>query len=386
QDTVFVSNSSIDSAGHYYIDYSTVVIRDTILVSVDSGQVLEIGPGTTLLFDTDVFVCEDGRIKIAGTSDDSVKIITIYGGAIYLWHSRSDNIIEYTNITYYYGGGRIGMEFSNLSFSHNTCFVEGGMSFLLYTNNILEINNSKFLGKSVPIWGTPMYPAFIGGHCAESKLVIHNTEIDSFASAIPVGFSSNVTVTNTVIHNCGTGIIVEGGDTASLYVNNCNIYDNIKGIKILALYSDSDTATINYCNFWGNDTDAVNYNLDSDSINMEYNWWGENPPDTTQIIGNIDYIPWLSDSIEQIQDSKLENKNNPIIFPNPAVEYVNVSLPDNYDFLVGVIDILGKRVLSKRSNGEPIQISGNNLSSGVYYFHIYDLFHSKSYSKKVIFF
>jgi len=92
-----------------------------------------------------------------------------------------------------------------------------------------------------------------------------------------------------------------------------------------------------------------------------------NSADTTDV---FDCDPWIlprkKPIVTGIQNQTVSQKN-PIIYPNPTSEKINILLPNHADDIVEIIDILGRKIYSKRIYGQNIELDVSNLTRGVYF-------------------
>jgi len=71
------------------------------------------------------------------------------------------------------------------------------------------------------------------------------------------------------------------------------------------------------------------------------------------------------------------------VYPNPAVDYVNLSFTEVINAEVRVFDITGKELLVKTFNDEKTSIDLSSYNNGVYLLHVYDLDNIKVITYKI---
>ena len=68
-----------------------------------------------------------------------------------------------------------------------------------------------------------------------------------------------------------------------------------------------------------------------------------------------------------------ETENNIFnVYPNPAIDVINVTFTENFNGLVSILNVTGKEVMSSTVNGAQHSVSTDGLSSGVYYVKVND--------------
>jgi len=69
--------------------------------------------------------------------------------------------------------------------------------------------------------------------------------------------------------------------------------------------------------------------------------------------------------------SKISTIENIDIYPNPAINFVNVELPFiEEEYVINVLDLSGRIVETISSNGGQMMLSTENLNSGLYMLHV----------------
>ena len=186
------------------------------------------------------------------------------------------------------------------------------------------------------------------------------------------------------------------------------IIDNPTGIKARfaePVVGDDNDPTSTGNNILDNDT----YNLHNSgeillpTIKAENCWWGESPPDTDKMVGNVDYTPWLTSepllqfSIGVHEDSQIPTRvmlyQN---FPNPLVggnsTQIKFSLPKAENVSITVYDVAGRKVRTlasgvKQPGYHYIRWDGHNdkgarVATGIYFYQM--KVGSKVMSKKIV--
>ncbi|HBN05966.1 MAG TPA: hypothetical protein DD434_09295, partial [Bacteroidales bacterium] len=60
--------------------------------------------------------------------------------------------------------------------------------------------------------------------------------------------------------------------------------------------------------------------------------------------------------------------DNCLVYPNPAIDYLDISLLNNKKIkLINLYDVFGKRLISQSFNQENLRIDISKLSSGMYF-------------------
>ena len=68
-----------------------------------------------------------------------------------------------------------------------------------------------------------------------------------------------------------------------------------------------------------------------------------------------------------------ETENNIFnVYPNPAIDVINVTFTENFNGSVSILNVTGKEVMSSTVNGAQHSVSTDGLSSGVYYVKVND--------------
>jgi hypothetical protein len=157
----------------------------------------------------------------------------------------------------------------------------------------------------------------------------------------------------------GAGIHSE--DSAAPDIDSCSILNNFgDGVS----NSISSTLTVNYCNIEGNTGYAVrNFNT-SDTINAEYNWWGNaGGPQAGSIFGPVDCDPWLTEPGVEEYETTAPLTLNLQVTPNPCryATTVRYSILDTRSSIqntkLGIYDASGRLVKSFRITPYALQSS-----------------------------
>ena len=68
-----------------------------------------------------------------------------------------------------------------------------------------------------------------------------------------------------------------------------------------------------------------------------------------------------------------ETENNIFnVYPNPAIDLINVTFTENFNGSVSILNVTGKEVMTSTVNGAQLSVSTDGLSSGVYYVKVND--------------
>jgi len=205
------------------------------------------------------------------------------GGGISCWSSSptiKENIIVNNTSGVQSSGGGIQLSggspiIVNNLISSNFAYSGGGIGTNWYSSDTAVIIGNTITDNNIYGWNWPWPGSAINCHVA----VLNNNII-----------SGN-----------------SGNSTASIYceyaiIDSCTISNNYKGV------SCGDNSEIHYCNIFGNDYGVSAWV--SSSVNAEYNWWGDasgpyhptlNPGGLGNWVSdNVDFIPWLTDSVQGI--------------------------------------------------------------------------------------
>ena len=60
------------------------------------------------------------------------------------------------------------------------------------------------------------------------------------------------------------------------------------------------------------------------------------------------------------------------VYPNPAIDVINVTFTENFNGSVSILNVTGKEVMTSTVNGAQHSVSTDGLSSGVYYVKVND--------------
>lgn len=220
-----------------------------------------------------------------------------------------------------------------------------------------------------------------GIHCRNSSPTIINNLIDGnttgnqhgagFGAGISCNQCSLILKHNTIVNNTtiGHGPFAEPGGIWLRYcagsLDSCTIVAN--GGECGVRLDASASFTINYCNIYGNSGYGIINNY-TPSINAEHNWWGDatgpfhatlNPGGLGNMVSdNIDFDPWLTDSVEWIG----------------VEEQPDVRPVDTYDNLTATI-FRGPLQLPKDKECKVFDITGRpvepeKITPGIYFLEV----------------
>lgn len=197
-----------------------------------------------------------------------------------------------------------------------------GDHFIIEGSNI-SINHGIFRYGELIIAPSQQTPS-IGG-------IITNSVFEySFSDSIVIGIGPGeiyvpVNITNTVFRYSYSGIRLSTGCFTESVISGCDFIQNSvygiscdngnSGIRVInSDFSGNGTAvrvdatsTVNlgstvsgggYNQFACNGVDVEN--LNATALPAENNWWGEAPPDTSKIVGSVDYEPYLAGPVREI--------------------------------------------------------------------------------------
>lgn len=185
------------------------------------------------------------------------------GGAIAAWYQPRLVFIKnsnFVNNSADYGGAIIkqvmegNINIDNCNFTNNKATYNGGAIETTSAQYLLDnITNSNFEGNTAGEEGNAIY-------ASRNNMTIFNCN-----------FTENI----------GTGSTLFLGSN-ELLMEGCNIYNNSTGILIED--AGFSSLTINYNRIFNHSVYDLKNNERTD-VNIDYNWWGNNNPDMTKILG-----------------------------------------------------------------------------------------------------
>ena len=227
---------------------------------------------------------QDGKLSLNNSSlEDGAYGVAVYSGAK-LWAYNTS--IENTGIgVYIYEGedtvyvdpqaslafcdiksNSIGVSVTEVSDVELTsCLIDNnpiGVTLLLGADIEMRANNIKNAITAVNCYNSS--PEIRKGNKIKSSLIGINC--DNYSDAV---------VESTTVSGNGKGIVIKNGSSPEL--GRALAAPASKGYNVIT-----------------NDTTYAIENLTGAGIKAERNWWGsESGPDTSNIYGSVDYIPWL---------------------------------------------------------------------------------------------
>jgi len=151
--------------------------------------------------------------------------------------------------------------------------------------NFNNISNAEVSGFTIaaPVMAVNVYNS--------PGITIRNCQLKGTSFGVSTNFASPVVRNNEVLNSTTTGIYLSTGAGTGVIAQNNRIEGNAKGI-----YAQSTPTLQNRHNSIKNNT---TYDLQATSgsgyISAQRNWWGENPPNSGQIVtvNGIDYTNYL---------------------------------------------------------------------------------------------
>lgn len=273
----FLHSGILHDAGYPYIGDFWVDMG--VVLTIEKGVILKVGS---------VSLESASSLIINGTQEEPVIVTS--------WDD--DEIGGDTNCDGPSAGGSFDIVGSNFSINHG-----------IFRYGELVI---------APSWQTPS----IGG-------IISNSVFEySYSDSIVITpYETNVpaNITNTVFRYSNSGIRLSSGCCTESVISGCDFIQNSvygiscdngnSGIRVMnsdflgngtAVRVDA-TSTVNlgstvsgggYNQFACNGIDIEN--LNAMALPAENNWWGEAPPDTSKIVGSVDYEPYLAGPVREI--------------------------------------------------------------------------------------
>lgn len=319
---------------------STMNCIQHALDSCSTGDTVLVGPGT--YYENILWPNTQGIELIGEVGPDTTIIDGDNGGTVITIISGADSTTILKGLSIQNGeaahGGGIRCEnssprFDNLIITENTAYYwDGPAGGGLYFSN----SNSTLLSVNINNNQTSSFnDTDVGGgiYCQSSNLKLTNVTISDNTALCGGGlactYGSPILTKVDILRNkawtwIGGGIYCMG--TSSPNIDSSSISNNA-GDGVYC--QNSSNPTINWTNIHGNTGYAI-YSSSSATINAEYNWWGDSGgPPSNAIYGQVDYDPWLTDSVHwQLGISMLEVITPLIIdvkvIPNPFTHMTDI--------------------------------------------------------------
>lgn len=150
------------------------------------------------------------------------------------------------------------------------------------SNNTISANHytgDSFLGSGILLYQ------------ARNGITLSGNHIFDTDDAILLNATHSALVQNNNVHDNVKGVRIEAGSASNNTILN-NVFDShIYGIDMSDTAGSGNIATNN--SFISNSTANVNNLHAVNSINVENNWWGVSNPPASSFVGLVDYTPWL---------------------------------------------------------------------------------------------
>ena len=166
-------------------------------------------------------------------------------------------------------------------------------TYCTIADNIIK-NSNTIAGIGIEVVAT--------GYCN----IINNTVTDNVYGIELISAHQNNLTGNNVSGNDLCGVRLEESNDNNI-TNNTIANTDGQGIAIMLIEENNDDPStgneINYNNIYGSTNKGV-YKDHTPSVDAEYNWWGdasgpdgEGPGSGDSVSTNVDYTPWLDDSV-----------------------------------------------------------------------------------------
>ena len=88
---------------------------------------------------------------------------------------------------------------------------------------------------------------------------------------------------------------------------------------------------------------------------------------------DLNNIVYKNNTGELLSANKVEANGSPKIYPNPAIDKINVSFNETVakSFQITMVDVLGKKIFSQTyENQSNVSIDAQNFDKGIYFLNI----------------
>lgn len=263
-----------------------------------------------------------------------------YGGALFLGTGNifNDNC-EYTDNYCQDNGGAIILLEGNINsynsvFKNNTACGYGGA--IRSHNATINCSDCLFMNNKANYSGGALYIQIDGKIICEDS-VFTNNSANSSGGAIQVNRNSSLNCVDCYFSKNNAlnmyGGAIRGGINSTINVSKCEFTNNFANQRGGAI--NGNNLSVTYSAFINNTCNNTNNTIDVNKIfTIDYNWWGNNTPDNSQVLeGNASIKPnntvYLTVNPTGISDG-LTNKNYTIIvnmnqYLNSAGELINLN-------------------------------------------------------------
>jgi parallel beta-helix repeat protein len=345
---------------------SPVTVSQTI--TVQSGAVLTIEPGVTVLMGAGNSIFVEGALVAAGTEADKITFTSASGtpspgdwGSIEFRNTaNAGSEVDHLIVEYGAGGERTGMIFYttgafgvNIS---NSLFRNSAVHGINLRASSPQITNSEFTGNN----GYGIFTDLSLSYVVENSTMSNNA-----VGGIRVPINSEAQISNNVIDSNPIGILIDNGGRP--LITNNQITDNGVGIRIVEVGATKPVISDNTIS--GN-TDFGAENLGSNLLDARFNFWGSalGPQVNTNPSGdgdritenNIEYTPWrfgAADLPVTVIDSNIEE--------NTTWEEGNVYLlTSNVNVTAGNTLTIEPGTVVKFGAGRSMTVTGQLIANG----------------------
>jgi len=432
---VISSNTTLLLANSPYIVTNNLLVQQGVKVIVE--------PGVIFKFNQGIYLQVDGEFQAIGTTGDSIIFTTNAGvtewNGINFTNSSIDYnsqsgvgcILDYCIVEKVYAQGSIAIDINACSPKISSSSIRNCTWTGLETNGnkphpIIVNNKIHDMGIGIIVsnnnWGLIQGNEIYNINDVEAvrlnRVVFIDNYVHDCTNAMAVRVQDTAIINNNIFENTKVAVGIIGGDA---HIIKCNTFNNNETNMVITCERHPLLINNNFLNYsgWNVYWDDYYYPYSNGScsnpngsgvyatIDLANNYWGGinnlqmdssiwDFSDDFSLKALISYIPALTDTVDfsQVDCSnplavnEIPSQNNNIdFFPNPFHDnaYLRIRgklLNEKYD--VSIINIFGtvvKKVLVTSS--EMINISRENLTSGIYFCQIISPENTR-YSAKII--
>lgn len=292
---LFLLSISLSSVNATTIDITSTDDLGHTISTANNGDEINLDNGTYTTNVTNIII--DKNLTIQGKNSQNTIIDAEKFGRIF--NITPGNTLTLINITLKNGKATLGgaiynnggsLTLTNTIFINNNATSQGGAIYNVNGSN-LNITNSIFDNNNAAVTGGAIDNYNVTNMTIYNSVFSNNTA--PFGATIATENGTNTSIINCKFTNNIANSIFPRSSILDLRENNsfiqgCNIYNNNQGFNnsYAIIIEPNSNITINYNRIFNN-TGYTIYNFAGTNTNMDYNWWGNNTPDMTKIIGVI---------------------------------------------------------------------------------------------------
>lgn len=292
---LFLLSISLSSVNATTIDITSTDDLGHTISTANNGDEINLDNGTYTTNVTNIII--DKNLTIQGKNSQNTIIDAEKFGRIF--NITPGNTLTLINITLKNGKATLGgaiynnggsLTLTNTIFINNNATSQGGAIYNVNGSN-LNITNSIFDNNNAAVTGGAIDNYNVTNMTIYNSVFSNNTA--PFGATIATENGTNTSIINCKFTNNIANSIFPRSSILDLRENNsfiqgCNIYNNNQGFNnsYAIIIEPNSNITINYNRIFNN-TGYTIYNFAGTNSNMDYNWWGNNTPDMTKIIGVI---------------------------------------------------------------------------------------------------